>query len=98
MRRTRFRTRLIICVSAATDGGKRMYILKYLVDTANGSKSEKTLKVDSYPEYKAAMGQFKKFGYTVVLNTMCKDCVHYGEDCHGEVNHVYTGCVSKKVA
>ena len=32
-----------------------MYVLKYLVPTANGNKSEKTLKLESYPEYLAAL-------------------------------------------
>ena len=75
-----------------------MYVLKYLVDTASGNKSEKTLKVDSYPEYLAVMKQIKKFGYTVVVNSVCRNCVYYGNECPGMVNHIYTGCVKRKVA
>jgi len=74
-----------------------MYILRYLVDTASGNKSEKTLKLESLPEYRAALEQFKKFDYTVIVNPMCEGCAHFKEDCHGEANHVYTSCVSREV-
>lgn len=73
-----------------------MYVLRYLVPTASGNQSEKTLKVESYPEYKAALEQFKKFEYTVIVNSMCENCIHFKDDCHGEANHVYDGCVARE--
>ena len=31
-----------------------------------------------------------------MLNRMCNNCKCLGNDCKGEINHVYTGCVFKK--
>lgn len=30
------------------------------------------------------------------MNSMCKDCAHFGHDCKGEGNPVYTGCVKRE--
>ena len=73
-----------------------MYVLRYLVPTASGDTSEKTLKLESFPEYEAALNQFKKFGYTVIVNSMCVKCVHFKDDCSGSVNHVYDGCAARE--
>ena len=40
----------------------------------------------------------KRLGYTLVVNSMCERCAHFKNDCHGEANHVYTGCVARKVS
>ena len=75
-----------------------MYILRYLVPTASGETHEHELRLTEYEEYKGTVAMCKKLGYKFVVNSMCERCVHLGNDCHGEANHVYSGCVSRKVA
>ena len=74
------------------------YEVRYLVPTAEGNQKEHSLTVGSYPEYRGTIQMCKKLGYKLVMNSMCLRCTHLGYDCHGEANHVYTGCVSRKVA
>lgn len=75
-----------------------MYILRYLVPTASGGTHEHELRLNEYEEYKGTVAMCKKLGYKFVVNSMCERCIHLGNDCHGEANHVYSGCVSRKVA
>ena len=78
--------------------GGTSYEVKYLVPTASGSEKEHSLKVGSYAEYSGTINMCKKLGYKLVINPMCTRCTSLGYDCHGEANHVYTGCVGRKVA
>lgn len=78
--------------------GGASYEVRYLVPTAEGNQKEHSLTVGSYPEYRGTIQMCKKLGYKLVMNSMCLRCTHLGDDCHGEANHVYTGCVSRKVA
>ena len=75
-----------------------MYEIRYLVPTASGNKREHSLTVSSYEEYRGAIESCKKLGNKLVMNSMCLRCIHLGDDCHGEANHVFTGCVSRQVA
>ena len=70
-----------------------MYKVKYLVPSADGHAKEHELTLDSYEEYKGTVAMCKKLGYKFVINSMCEKCTRLGDDCAGEANHVYTGCV-----
>lgn len=72
-----------------------MYELHYLVPTAGGGHSEKILRCHTGREFQEAIEKCKKYGYTVLLNPMCRNCKKRGQECEGTVSHVWTGCVSK---
>lgn len=74
------------------------YEVRYMVPTAGGHSREHSLTVGSYQEYAGTINMCKKLGYKLVINPMCTRCASLGHDCHGEANHVYTGCVSRRVA
>lgn len=74
------------------------YEVRYLVPTASGSTHEHGLKLGSFHEYRGVLKMCKRLGYTLVVNSMCERCAHFKNDCHGEANHVYTGCVARKVS
>ena len=74
-----------------------MFEIHYRVPTAEGSYSEKVLKCCEYEEVEKTVEACGVLGYEVVENPICKGCVHKGVDCHGSINHVWTGCVSREV-
>lgn len=80
------------------EGKGASYELHYLVPTASGEKKEHQLTLSEFKEYKGAITSCRKLGYKLVINPMCLRCIHLGDDCHGEANHVHTDCISRKVA
>ena len=74
-----------------------MYELRYEVETGRGDKVIQEAKCHDYEAAKAICDACDELGHRVLLNPICTDCVCLGKNCDGTINHVWTGCVRRKV-
>jgi len=74
------------------------YEIKYRSKNVHGETIDHELHLESYVEYEGAIKACKKFHHKLIINPMCEGCLLLGKECNGEANHVYTGCVYRKVA
>jgi hypothetical protein len=74
-----------------------VFELHYEYLCSAGWREEKVKRLENYEQLDDLMAECREKGWIIKENPICQDCERFPQNCPGTRNHIWTGCVNRKV-